>query len=372
MGKRASYWEYIRVEDLLGLQNGIASSETELADDEVRFIVIHQIDELWFKLVLRELVTARDLFRLEYVPETSLSAAHAALHRVAMIFGLASDHFRLMETMRPRDYLRFRDKLAPASGFQSAQMREIEILLGLEERERLRYGHEASFKDALRGDAGAASPALQRVERRITDVPSLKDAVYSWLARTPIHGSTPEQKGDAETVRNFVAGFLEGHAQAMRKAITSIADSQALAAGDRERLEARYREQLGAAKDFLAAADVEQPAAAAQARRIRAAVLFIDSHRELPLLAWPGEILDGVIELEQSMLIFRQRHARMVERIIGRRIGTGGSDGVDYLDRTALTYRVFKEVWAARTLLLDPALAPPVPEAGFYGFRDAR
>ena len=61
--RKANYWDYIRVEELLSLQQGIsASDEAELGDDEVRFIVIHQIDELWFKLVLRELTTARDLF----------------------------------------------------------------------------------------------------------------------------------------------------------------------------------------------------------------------------------------------------------------------------------------------------------------------
>ena len=69
------------------------------------------------------------------------------------------------------------------------------------------------------------------------------------------------------------------------------------------------------------------------------------------------------------MLSFRQRHARMVERVIGRRVGTGGSDGVAYLDQTALTYRVFTEIWAARTLLLPPDLTPAVDDAGWYGLR---
>ena len=67
--------------------------------------------------------------------------------------------------------------------------------------------------------------------------------------------------------------------------------------------------------------------------------------------------------------MFCQRHARMVERVIGRRVGTGGSDGVDYLDRTALAYRVFREIWAARTLLLRSELDPPVEHADFYGLR---
>ena len=105
----------------------------------------------------------------------------------------------------------------------------------------------------------------------------------------------------------------------------------------------------------------------AQRRRMRAAILFIDSNRSLPLLSWPGQIIDALIAAEQAMLVFRQRHARMVERVIGRRIGTGGSDGVDYLDKTALTYRVFTELWVARTLLLPPDLSPAVADPDYYG-----
>ena len=61
------------------------------------------------------------------------------------------------------------------------------------------------------------------------------------------------------------------------------------------------------------------------------------------------------------MLIFRQRHARMVERIIGRRTGTGGSAGVEYLDQTALKYRVFQDIWAVRSLQIREE-ALPIPE----------
>ena len=69
------------------------------------------------------------------------------------------------------------------------------------------------------------------------------------------------------------------------------------------------------------------------------------------------------------MLIFRQRHARMVERVIGRRVGTGGSAGVEYLDQTALEYRVFKEIWAARTMLLERGRVPAVESEDYYGLR---
>ena len=367
MAQATSYWNYIRVEELLSLQGGLGASDAELSDDEVRFIVVHQIDELWMKLVLRELSSARDLFRREQVPETALSSACGALRRVAVLFELMADHFRLMETMRTRDYLRFRDKLSPASGFQSAQLREIEILLGLDDTDRIPFGHEGSYKEALKDRGGAPSPALARVEARLTDGPSLKDAIYAWIARAPIDGSSPGDERDDQVVANFIDQFVDSLESGQARRMEHSIASQALTEADRKRLEARYAEESASAAAYLRAEDITDRAQRRTTRRLRAAILYIDSHRELPLLSWPGEIVDVLIQAEQSMLVFRQRHARMVERIIGRRVGTGGSDGVDYLDRTALTYRVFKEIWAARTLLLAPDDAPDVGFRDFYG-----
>ncbi len=361
-----SYWDYIRVDALLNLQQGIDASEQELSDDEVRFIVIHQIDELWFKLVLRELVTARDLFAKKPVPEEALAGAVQSLHRITICFEMAGQHFRLMETMRTQDYLTFRDKLNPASGFQSAQMREIEILLGLPDEDRIKLGNEASYLQALKSHDGSPSPAMARVQRRQQDTPNLKTAVDAWLHRTPIDGSSPGDPDDEAKVSLFIERFLAGHEQLYQRAQQYAIAVQALTEADEERLRARYRGQLQGARRHLEAEDV--PAERRSfVRRLRAAILFVDSNRTLPLLSWPGQIIDGLIECEQAMLVFRQRHARMVARVIGRRIGTGGSDGVAYLDQTALKYRVFTEIWAARTLLLPPELSPPVADRGWYG-----
>jgi tryptophan 2,3-dioxygenase len=364
-----SYWDYIRVEQLLGLQSGIADSDAELSDDEVRFIVIHQIDELWFKVVLRELVAARDLFARDRVPESALAGAVASLKRITICFELAAQHFRLMETMRTQDYLTFRDKLNPASGFQSAQMREIEILMGLPDADRIPFGNEGSYVEALKSHDGSPSPALNRVQRRQHDMPTLKAAVDEWLHRTPVHGSSPDAAGDDGVVDRFVERYLDGHEALCERALQHAVAVQALTGSDQERLRARYRGQLTGARRHMQAEDV--PAERRTfVKRLRAAILFVDSNRTLPLLSWPGQIIDGLIECEQAMLAFRQRHARMVERVIGRRVGTGGSDGVAYLDQTALNYRVFTEIWAARTLLLPPDLCPPVDDRGFYGLQN--
>lgn len=361
-----SYWDYIRVEQLLALQSGIAAHENEISDDEVRFIVIHQIDELWLKLVLRELTTARNLFAKKPVPEEALAGAVQSLRRITICLDLAAQHFKLMETMRTQDYLTFRDKLNPASGFQSAQLREIEILMGLPDEDRIPLGNEASYMQALRSHDGSPSPALLRVERRKADAPTLKAAVDAWLHRTPIDGSFPGDPGDEVAIARFVERFLAGHERLYQRALDHAVAVQALTKTDEERLRARYKGQFQGAVRHLGAEDVptEQRAFV---RRLRAAILFVDSNRTLPLLSWPGQIIDGLIEAEQSMLVFRQRHARMVERVIGRRVGTGGSDGVAYLDQTALKYRVFTEIWAARTLLLPPDLSPPVADRTWYG-----
>lgn len=366
---RTNYWDYIKVEQLLGLQGGLEGAEERLSNDEAVFIVVHQIDELWFKLVLRELVTVRDLFAQEHVREQSLASAVRGLRRVALLFEQVSGHFALMETLTTRDYLAFRDKLSPASGFQSAQMREIEILLGLPDSERIALGHE-SYMQALRYADGSESPASRRVEARLQDRPTLREALDEWLHRTPIDGSTPDHDDDAARV----AGFVEAYLDAQRRELAGIQEhavANALTEADQGRLTERYERELEAARAWLEAREVEDAEARARRSRIRAALVFIESYRELPLLAWPREVIDSVVALEQGFTIFRQRHARMVERVIGRRTGTGGSAGVEYLDRTALTYRVFRDVWATRTVLLRKAALPPLANEAMYGFAGA-
>lgn len=371
MGSRepTTYWDYLGLDTLLSLQSGIDEDESALANEEVMFIVIHQIDELWFKLALREVAATRDHFAREHVPEASMARAVRGLRRVTTVLGKLSDHFSLMETLTTRDYLAFRDKLSPASGFQSAQLRELEILLGLPMEDRIPLGHE-DYLRALRNPDGSPSAASRKVEARLQDTPSLRAAIEGWLHRTPIEGSKPEDPDDAETVDRFLQRYLDAHAREIGK-ISKAALADALTAEDRERLEARYARELASARAYLMAEEIEDEAQRRWARRKRAAVVFIESYRELPLLTWPRELVDALVELEQAFVIFRQRHARMVERVIGRRTGTGGSAGVDYLDQTALRYRIFRDLWAARTLLLRREALPPLERPRYYDFAEA-
>jgi tryptophan 2,3-dioxygenase len=370
MSKPATYWDYIRVEDLLALQSGLERDESKLSNDEVLFISVHQVFELWFKLILREIRTARDLFTKEPVAEQELSGAVRSLARASAVLRVSFGHWEVMETMTTREFLAFREKLIPASGFQSAQLRQIEILLGLAESERIGMGPAGSdggYLAALKAARGGPSPAYDRVKAQLADAPSLKDAIESWLWRTPIDGSDPQHPQAEERLDAFLESFLAAHAREIDSGCDhacSITDSEA----DRLALRARYEMEKKSVRDFFSPSDAE---GGARRRRIRAAMLFIETYRELPLLAWPREVLDSLVQLEQFFVIFRQRHARMVERVIGRRTGTGGSAGVDYLDSTALKYRIFRDLWAIRTLQIRRAAAPALKNPGFYDFRNA-
>ncbi len=362
--KPVNYWDYIRVEDLLDLQGGLPRDESGLANDEVLFITVHQVFELWFKLILRELSTARDLFRSERVAEQELSGAVRSLRRCTTILRVATQHFAVMETMTPRDYLAFRDKLMGASGFQSAQFRQLEILMGLPEERRISLGLEGTYREALRDHGGARSPALARVEAQLADRPSLREALHAWLHRTPIDGVGPDDEGAERTLDDFLDRYLTAHAAEVDQT-ANRAHATAATDTDRDLLTARFEAEKQSVRRLLDPTDEE---GGAHLRRVRAAMVFIETYRDFPLLAWPREVLESIVQLEQHLTVFRQRHARMVERMIGRRTGTGGSAGVAYLDQTALEYRVFEDLWAVRTILLRRESAPDLPNAAYYGF----
>lgn len=356
------YWDYIHVEELLSLQRGMQESEDGIGNDEVLFIVVHQVYELWFKLVLRELVSVRERLRQNPVPDESMAEITRSLRRCITIYDCATKHFEVVETINTRDYLAFRDQLIGASGFQSAQMREIEILLGLEDRHRIPYMEDEDYRDALREPDGGKSPALHRVEAREATGPSLLHAMNAWLARTPIDGSS-----DEAAVEAYLEAYIDSHEQHAQSLLT-LARERAARPKDIELLEARYEKEREATRTFLRALDrpeTERP----HARHVRAALVFIESHRELPRLSWPREVLDAALTLEQRMVVWRQRHARMVERTIGRRVGTGGSGGVDYLDHTALKYRVFNDLWEVKTILLRQTAVPTLAHADDYRLR---
>ncbi len=359
-----NYWSYLRLEELLSLQGGLSADEGELMPDELHFIVVHQAFELWFKLMLSELRHARDHLAAPRVPEKAIPHVVHHLRRVNTILGLCGHQFGVMETLTPQDFLAFRDKLIPASGFQSYQMRELEILLGLAESDRADsgFGNPLDVIRRMSTDSPGGAFAKHRLETALAET-SLRRALHDWLVRTPIQGSTPDQDGDADRIKSFVEGYLQAVDRTGRAQVRRLTEAGVVTL---EAAEKKHEESIERSARFLRADDVSE-GERRRVRRIRAALLFIESYRELPLLAWPRTLIDVVVELEQLLLLFRTRHARMVERIIGRRTGTGGSSGVDYLDATT-KYRIYTELWAVRTLLLPRKEVPTLENPEGYGF----
>jgi tryptophan 2,3-dioxygenase len=158
-GRELSYGTYLKVSDLLELQNGLSQEH-----DELLFIVAHQVYELWFKVVLFELEASRDR-----IDADDIFFARHYLHRVHVIERILIEQIEVLETMSPQDFLAFRSKLAPASGFQSVQFREIEFLSGLK---------EPKYLERLE----ATTEEKARLRRRL-DEPSLEDAFRRLLER---------------------------------------------------------------------------------------------------------------------------------------------------------------------------------------------
>jgi len=352
---RMTYGGYLQLDELLTLQDGPQGYSPTPSNDEQHFIIVHQAFELWFKLILRELKEAHTLLNQEHVPEEKLPQMVHHLDRVTEIFRLLSNQWKVMETLTPQGFLAFRDKLGTSSGFESWQMRELEVILGLDNTQRM-GGMDPLLHMKKLADEGKITASVLANFEATSNAPSLREALSSWLARTPINGSLAGSEGDSKVVE----GFVEGHVQAMRAhGEEAIAHIVAIGHGEEAPVRSRIEAGTEQAAEFLRPDGIIS--------RSRAGLLFIESYRELPLLSWPRKLIDAFVGLEQSMILFRSAHARMVERMIGRRMGTGGSSGVDYLDATT-KYRVFVDLWAVRTMLVKREALPDVEQADFYGF----
>ncbi|MQA25845.1 MAG: tryptophan 2,3-dioxygenase [Micromonosporaceae bacterium] len=171
-----TYGSYLRLADLLGAQQPQTDPP---AHDELLFITIHQVYELWFKLVLHELTDARDrmLAGESYHPRLRLE-------RCRSIGQVLVRQVDVIDTMTPQDFLAFRNVLAPASGFQSVQFREIEFLSGLKDP-----GYVRRFR-------GLTSDEKARLERRL-DEPSLWDGFLAVLRHAGFGVETREERFSA-------------------------------------------------------------------------------------------------------------------------------------------------------------------------------
>jgi tryptophan 2,3-dioxygenase len=362
--KSPTYWNYLRVQNLLELQNGLEDNEDKVSNNELNFIIIHQVYELWFKLALKEMKFAKTILDQEKVAEEDIPRIVHHINRIIVIFDLAIQQFELMETLTPQDFIEFRGKLGTASGFQSFQMRQMEFSLGLSPKQMEILGDATALEHLKRStpELEDGDKVWEKIETSLNE-PTMKDALHNWLYRTPIDGSSPDNENDFELVSDFIEKYLHNYNSEQ----DILADELIkMNAGTEKSIKARFDEAKQSTRNYLYATDVSEEERN-KTIRLRAAILFIESYRKLPLLAWPRTLLDKIVEMEEKLILWRARHARMVERIIGRRVGTGGSTGVDYLDATT-KYRIFVNLWGTRTILLQEDKLPPLKNKDYYEF----
>lgn len=263
--KPLNYDEYLKVPQLINLQECQSSPAHH---DEMLFIIIHQTYELWFRLMLHECDSA-----MAAMLDNDAILAERQLGRIVEIEKILVPQIHILETMRPSDFLAFRDHLKPASGFQSAQFREFEFTCGLKDERVL-----AAFEDQ--------PEALERLKNRLA-APAITHAFYQLLAKRGFDVTPPPERSQTEAWQNWQ--------------------------------DKTSREVL---KIYLAPAQ------------------SYDLYR----------LAERLVEIDEYTNLWRFHHLRMVERMIGAKIGTGGSEGVGYLQKT-LSYKFFPELWQLRTYL---------------------
>ncbi|TCZ58690.1 tryptophan 2,3-dioxygenase [Roseicella aquatilis] len=264
--RRMSYGDYLRLDRLLDAQAPLSGRH-----DEMLFITLHQVQELWMKLFAHELDLAMDCLRRD-----ALRPAFKAFARIGRIQAQMTGAWDVLTTMTPHDYLAFRGSLGSSSGFQSWQYRLLEFRLGARDGFMLQpHRHRPDI--------------LARLEAAF-HAPSLYDEALRLLARRGL--PVPEE---------------------------------------------------------VLARDVTQPYRPEEGVAAAWAVVYEEAEARFDLY----ELAEELVDLEDAFQTWRFRHRQTVERIIGRRPGTGGSAGVPYLD-AALQRRFFPELWSVRTQLEAP------------------
>ena len=151
--------------------------------DEMQFIIVHQVYELWFKLTLHEMIHVQSLMKVRDVSELAMIRAHHYMARANRVWSIMVQQIHVIETMRPIDFLGFRNALTPASGFQSLQLRLIETLCGLTNDQRITYGG----KD-YREFAGFPREMIDQLDE-VQKTGSLRELLLPYLAEIPLRSA---------------------------------------------------------------------------------------------------------------------------------------------------------------------------------------
>ncbi len=269
LADRLTYGGYLHLAQLLAAQHPLSGGQDGAArHDEMLFIIQHQVSELWMKLMIHELKAA-----IAFVRADRLEPCFKILARVKLIQKQLFEQWAVLETLTPSEYDAFRPTLGNSSGFQSAQYRALEFLLG---------NKNAAMLDVFRHD-----PATFGELTALLQAPSLYDEFLRHLARRglPVPAACVERDFSGPYARN---------------------------------------------PDLVA---------------------VLKTIYENPRHWWDAyDMCEKLVDVEEGFQLWRFRHMKTVERIIGNKTGTGGSSGVAYLKR-ALDQPFFPELIDVRTVI---------------------
>lgn len=344
------YRDYLQLDKILGAQVLQSEVQGDPAHDEMLFIIIHQSYELWFKQILWELGTVIDVFNGEAVAESAVALSTRRVNRANKILDVLIPQFDILETMTALDFADFREYLNPASGFQSAQFRLLELSMGLKDAHRMNIGRE-KFHSRL-DDADRSTISSHE------DKPTLFESVEKWLERLPFTENTEGDFTFWEEYRKAVEALYE-------RDRTRLVQSNDL---DEANIEPQLKQIEASLRSFdaILREDEYNKLLEAGARRLSfkatRAALFIMLYRDFPLLNMPFQFLTALTEFDEKLSIWRYRHAQMVSRMIGSKIGTGGSTGHDYLVRASMQHKVFSDITSMSSYLIARKELPELPD----------
>jgi len=355
--KKLSYGSYLQLDRLLDSQTLKSTESGNSVHDEMLFIIIHQIYELWFKQILHELDSVLDMFRGNYVQEENFGTVVARFDRIIEIQKLLVNQISILETMTPMDFLEFRDLLTPSSGFQSVQFRLIENKLGMRSEDRIQYGKQRY--NQLLDDADVESVLKSENE------PSLFALLENWLERTPF-------------LQMDEFNFWESYQSAVKDMVENdIAKIKSNTQFDDETINNSLKQYEIIQRTYKALFDedeykkLQKDGHRRLSQKATLGALFIQLYRDEPITQLPHRLLNQLINIDQLFTSWRNRHRLLVFRMIGVKIGTGGSAGHAYLKKTAENHSVFRDIANLSTYIIPRSSLPKLPkklkkELGFY------
>lgn len=343
------YGDYLQLDKILGAQKLQSATYAEPAHEETLFIIVHQVYELWFKQILHELNSVIKVFSEEKVDDRELTTLVHRLRRITQIQQLMNDQISVIETMTPQEFLSFRDYLVPASGFQSIQFKQLEISLGLKREYRIDFDQQSFYLRLNEQDRAY----LTELENQ----PSLFELIDKWLARMPLL-----EIDDF----SFWTLYRQVTNEFLAKDETTIKANSGLSEAQMEKELAALEQTREKFNALLDADKYQQLVSQGQFRLSQKAMLsalFIKQYSEEPIFNLPFQLITLLTEIDEKLTIWRHRHAMMVHRMLGGKIGTGGSAGHHYLHRTTQANRVFVDFFDMATFLLPKHLLPKLPES---------